>query len=97
MRHQVAKHGHNAGMAGSIVGARSDRAQSSAVALENEPGVRYVLALGAIEEPELLTAVDRVVSGIAPFPVVRNSPCFPNNFVRKRGRRAVTFLTVRVG
>ena len=56
-RHQAQQHGHDAGMTGGVSRAQARRQQTSGVALEDQHGVIHVLAVGAVEEAELLLAV----------------------------------------
>src|SRR5271157_571920 len=55
---------HDAGMAGGIARPQPRRQQTSGVALEDQHGVIHVLAVGAVEETELLLAVSGIVGGI---------------------------------
>src|ERR1035441_5792895 len=56
-RHQAQQHGHDAGVTGGVSRPQPRRQQASAVALEDQHGMIHVLAVGAVEETELLLAV----------------------------------------
>jgi hypothetical protein len=51
-------------MTGSSSGAQSCRQQAPGVTLEDQHGVIHVLAVGAVEEAELLLAMSRIVGGV---------------------------------
>ena len=63
-RHQAQQHGYDTGMTGGVSRAQASRQQASGVAFEDQHGVIHVLAVGAIEEAELLLAVSGIVGGI---------------------------------
>jgi len=51
-------------MTGGVSRPQARRQQASAVALEDQHGMIHVLAVGAVEEAELLLAVSGIVGGI---------------------------------
>src|SRR5438128_12448361 len=51
-------------MTGGVSWTQARRQQASGVALEDQHGVIHVLAVGAVEEAELLLAVGGIVGGI---------------------------------
>ncbi len=63
-RHQAQQHGYDAGMTGGVSRPQASRQQASGVALEDQHRMIHVLAVGAVEEAELLLAVGRIVGGI---------------------------------
>ena len=63
-RHQAQQHGHDTGMAGGRTRPQARRQQTAGVALEDQHGMIHVLAVGAVEEAELLLAVSGIVGGI---------------------------------
>ena len=63
-RHQAQQHGHDAGMTGGVSRSQPRCQQTSGVALEDQHGVIHVLAVGAVEEAELLLAMGGIVGGI---------------------------------
>ena len=63
-RHQAQQHGHDTGMTGCVSRTQPCCQQTSAVALEDEHGVIHVLAVGSVEEAELLLAVRGIIGGI---------------------------------
>src|SRR5256885_1250395 len=63
-RHQAQQHGHDTGMTGCVSRTQPRRQQTSGVAFEDQHGMIHVLAVGSVEEAELLLAVGRIVGGI---------------------------------
>src|SRR5438270_13481679 len=51
-------------MTGGVSRTQACRQQASGVTLEDQHGVIHVLAVGAVEEAELLLAVGRIVGGV---------------------------------
>ena len=65
-RYQAQQHGHDAGMTGGVSRPQARRQQTSGVALEDQHRMIHVLAVGAVEEAELLLAVGGIVGGVEP-------------------------------
>ena len=63
-RHQPQQHRNNAGMTGGIARSQPRGQQASGVTLEDEHGVVHMLAVGAVEDAELLLAMRGIVGGV---------------------------------
>ncbi len=63
-RHQSQQHRNNAGMAGGIARSQPRGQQASGVTFEDEHGVVHMLAVGAVEDAELLLAMRGIVGGV---------------------------------
>ena len=63
-RHQPQQHRNNASMTGGIARSQPRRQQASGVTLEDEHGVVHMLAVGPVEDAELLLAMRGIVGGV---------------------------------